>query len=92
MFKIEGSTFYEKINLVKLKYIIKNPEKYKDVIEKEKRHKDDEKQVPIWTLIKNISKKLFLFLIHNMDIFLSLTKKVPILIILVDGMLIKVWV
>lgn len=57
MFKIEGSTFYEKINLVKLKYIIKNPEKYKDVIEKEKRHKDDEKQVPIWTLIKNISKK-----------------------------------
>jgi len=57
MFKIEGSTFYEKINLVKLKYIIKNADKYREIIESERRHKDDEKQVPIWTLMKNISKK-----------------------------------
>ena len=57
MFNIGEKVFYEKINLVKLKYIINNPDKYKQKIESERRHKDDEKQVPIWSLMKNIAKK-----------------------------------
>ena len=57
MLNIGEEVFYEKINLVKLKYIINNPDKYKQRIESERRHKDDEKQVPIWSLMKNISKK-----------------------------------
>ncbi len=54
---IGDKIFYEKINLVKLKYILKNPDKYKELIENQKRHKDNEKQVPIWTLMNNILKK-----------------------------------
>ena len=57
MLNIGEEVFYEKINLVKLKYIINNPDKYKQRIESERRHKDDEKQVPIWSLMKNIAKK-----------------------------------
>jgi hypothetical protein len=57
MLNIGENVFYEKINLVKLKYILKNKDKYKERIEKERRHKDDEKQVPIWVLMKNIYKK-----------------------------------
>lgn len=57
MFEIKDKMFYEKINVVKLKYILKNPDKYKDKIESQKRHKNNDKQVPIWTLMKNILKK-----------------------------------
>ena len=57
MFEIKDKMFYEKINIVKLKYILKNPDKYKQKIESQKRHKDQDKQVPIWTLMKNILKK-----------------------------------
>jgi P4 family phage/plasmid primase-like protien len=37
MFQIPQTTFYEKINLTKLKHIVNNPLKYKDIIEEQER-------------------------------------------------------
>ena len=60
MFKIEGSTFYEKINYNKLTYIINNKEQYKEQIEKEekdmRRNKSKEANVSVWTILKKIHK------------------------------------
>lgn len=62
MINIGECLFYEKINLVKLNYILKNKEKYKDQIEEEeiamrrKNRKDKDSKSNVWTNIKKIIK------------------------------------
>ena len=56
----ETSVFYEKINLTKLKYILNNQDKYKDIIENEekkmRRNKDKESKSSVWASLKKIIK------------------------------------
>jgi hypothetical protein len=62
MINIGECLFYEKINSVKLNYILKNKEKYKDQIEEEeiamrrKNRKDKDSKSNVWTNIKKIIK------------------------------------
>ena len=58
---IGDTTFYEKINLTKLKYILNNQDLYKNTIEKEekkmRRNKDkDNDKSSVWTILKKIIK------------------------------------
>ena len=62
MINIGESLFYEKINLIKLKYILKNQDKYKERIEAEeiamrrKNRNDKDSKSNVWTNIKKIIK------------------------------------
>lgn len=62
MFNIGDTSFYEKINLVKLKYIYNNKNRYKDQIEAEekamrrKNRNNPDNKSTVWTNIKKIIK------------------------------------
>jgi len=62
MFNIGDTSFYEKINLVKLKYIYNNKNLYKDIIEAEekamrrKNRNNPDTKSTVWTNIKKIIK------------------------------------
>ena len=53
MFQIQNTTFYEKINFVKLKLILKNHKDFEDIIEKDKDIQND-KKLSIWTILKKM--------------------------------------
>lgn len=60
MFNIADTTFYEKINYNKLKFIIDNKDLYKEQIENEekvmRRNKNKDANVSVWTILNKILK------------------------------------
>lgn len=58
MDNIGNNTYYEKINYVKLNYILKNRKKYEEVIEGDKDDNGNDNKASIWAIMKNINKKV----------------------------------
>jgi len=58
MDNIGNNTYYEKINHVKLNYILKNRKKYEEVIEGDKDDNGNDNKASIWAIMKNINKKV----------------------------------
>ena len=58
MDNIGNNTYYEKINHVKLNYILKNRKKYEEVIEGDKEDNGNDNKASIWAIMKNINKKV----------------------------------
>ena len=56
MINIGDTTFYEKINLVKLNHILKNRKQYENIIEQDKEDNGDDKKASIWSIMKKIYK------------------------------------
>ena len=62
MLDIGNTTFYEKINIVKLKYILNNKDKYKDIVEAEEKamrrsnRSSPDSKCNVWTIIKKVIK------------------------------------
>ena len=56
MINIGDTTFYEKINLVKLNHILRNREQYENIIEQDKEDNGDDKKASIWSIMKKIYK------------------------------------
>jgi hypothetical protein len=55
---IGNTTFYEKINHVKLNYILQNRKEFETIIEKDKDENGNENKASIWAIMKNIKKKV----------------------------------
>mgnify|MGYP003647501039 FL=1 len=58
MDNIGNNFYYEKINHVKLNYILKNRKKYEEVIEGDKENNGSDNKASIWAIMKNINKKV----------------------------------
>ena len=58
MYNIGNNTYYEKINHVKLNYILKNRKQYEEVIEGDKDDNGNDNKASIWAIMKNINKKV----------------------------------
>ena len=58
MINIGDTTFYEKINIVKLNYILKNRNKYERVIECNKHENGNTHEQSIWAIMKKMYKKV----------------------------------
>ena len=62
MLDIGNTSFYEKINIVKLKYILNNKDKYKDIVEAEEKamrrsnRSSPDTKCNVWTIIKKVIK------------------------------------
>ena len=62
MLNIGDTTFYEKINIVKLKYILNNKDKYKDIVEAEEKamrrsnRSNPDSKCAVWSIIKKVFK------------------------------------
>ena len=62
MLDIGNTTFYEKINIVKLKYILNNKDKYKDIVEAEEKamrrsnRTNTDTKCTVWSIIKKVIK------------------------------------
>ena len=56
MINIGDTTFYEKINLVKLNHILQNRKQYENIIEQDKEDNGDDKKASIWSIMKKIYK------------------------------------
>ena len=56
MLNISDTTFYEKINIVKLLYILQNRKAYEHLVEKCKDENGTDKKASIWSIMKNIYK------------------------------------
>lgn len=55
---INDSVFYEKINFVKLKYIIDHRADYETIIENDKSDIDGEKKASVWSIMKKMYKNI----------------------------------
>ena len=55
---INESVFYEKINFVKLKYIIDHRTDYENIVENDKSDNDVDKKASIWAIMKKMYKQV----------------------------------
>lgn len=58
MININDSYFYEKINFVKLKYIIDHRSEFENIIESDKTDNDGDKKASIWAIMKKMYKQV----------------------------------
>jgi len=58
MFQIKDTIFYEKINFVKLKYIIDHRSEYENIVDKERDADGCDKKASIWAIMKKMYKKV----------------------------------